>query len=160
MAKELTKGEKKAFTFLLIVLFGFAIFSIISEQFGYLASVIVIMGAIVVYMYVNRREKDPKKRQERLQKEEVKKRKTRLILKYKNRKVALRIINRELWKGETKEQLVDSLWKPNDIQTRIHEKKKEVWIYKNHNLKITLLDDKVESWEKGPWNNKFKVYNE
>ncbi|STY31401.1 Uncharacterised protein [Legionella wadsworthii] len=74
--------------------------------------------------------------------------------KYKEERTVKKILQREIWKGETSEQLLDSLGTPKDIDQKILKtKKKEIWKYDQQGtnrfgLKITLENDIVVGWEK------------
>lgn len=64
------------------------------------------------------------------------------------------IINRQFWKGQSSDQLLDSLGCPDAIDRQVLKTKtKEVWKYneikKNqYSLKITLEKDEVIGWDK------------
>lgn len=74
--------------------------------------------------------------------------------KYKDERTVKKILQREIWKGETSEQLLDSLGTPEDIDQKILKtKKKEIWKYDQQGtnrfgLKITLENDIVVEWDK------------
>ncbi len=64
------------------------------------------------------------------------------------------ILNHQIWLGQTKEQLKDSLGKPAAIsQQMLKTKSKETWKYaktgrNRFNLKVHLEDEEVVGWDK------------
>ena len=73
-------------------------------------------------------------------------RRRQLTEKYGDPEVARRIMKRELWQGETQEQLLESLGTPADTDQKVLKtKSKEVWKYRpvgknRFGLKVTLDD--------------------
>lgn len=80
-------------------------------------------------------------------------RRRHLTERYGDPEIADRIMKCVLWKGETQEQLTESLGQPADIDQKVLKTKtKEVWKYRKvkHNrfgLKVTLDDGIVTGWE-------------
>ena len=62
-------------------------------------------------------------------------------------------MNKNFWQGQTAEQLIDSLGRPEDIDQKILKtKKKEIWKYNHqggnrYGLRITLDNDHVVGWD-------------
>lgn len=80
-------------------------------------------------------------------------RRKHLIERYGNPEIADRIMKAQIWRGQTAEQLRESLGKPADIdQTVLKTKTKEVWKYqptgrRSYAVKVTLDDGVVVGWE-------------
>jgi hypothetical protein len=78
----------------------------------------------------------------------------RLMTKYGDSDLVDRIMNQEIWQGQTEEQLRDSLGKPEDIEEKVMKTKtKEIWKYdetgKNrYALKVTLENGQVAGWDR------------
>lgn len=76
-----------------------------------------------------------------------------LIKKYGDPIIVERIMKRTFWQGQTSEQLLDSLGRPLDVDTRVMKTKtKEVWKYdrqgvNRYGLRITLEDQVVVGWD-------------
>ena len=74
--------------------------------------------------------------------------------KYKSIEIVTGILNSEFWKGQTEEQLQDSLGSPQAIDRQVLKtKRKEIWkcneVRKGQfAIKITLENGNVSSWEK------------
>jgi len=81
-------------------------------------------------------------------------RRKHLVEKYGDEEIAHRMMRGVIWQGETREQLLESLGKPMDIDEKVLKtKSKEIWKYRQtarnrFGLKITLDDGVVVSWEK------------
>ena len=77
----------------------------------------------------------------------------KLLARYNHAEIAHRIMNKEFWQGQTKDQLKDSLGPPVDTTTEIlRSKTREIWKYnqktKNQfGLKITLENNVVVGWK-------------
>jgi len=76
-----------------------------------------------------------------------------LMDKYQDDSLVSKLMKRDIWVGQTSEQLLDSLGKPQDIDEKfLMTKKKEIWKY-NHKsgnrfgLRITLDNDVVVGWD-------------
>ncbi|MDP3008454.1 MAG: TerD family protein [Methylococcales bacterium] len=80
-------------------------------------------------------------------------RRNALIAKHGSAEVADKIINKEFWQGQTKEQLKDSRGTPADVDQKVLKTKtKEIWKYtqiaaNRYALKITLENNLVVGWE-------------
>ena len=76
-----------------------------------------------------------------------------LMSRYNHAEIVCRIINKEVWQGQTADQLKDSLGEPVDKNTEIMKSKtRETWKYnqktKNQfGLKITLENNIVVGWK-------------
>ena len=81
-------------------------------------------------------------------------RRKHLTEKYGDEEIARRMMKGVIWQGETREQLLESLGKPADIDEKVLKtKSKETWKYRKtarnrFGLKITLDDGVVVAWEK------------
>lgn len=80
-------------------------------------------------------------------------RRRHLIEKYGDPEIARCIMRGIIWKGETQEQLIESLGNPVDTDQKVLKTKiKEVWKYRRtarnrFGLKVTLDDGVVSGWE-------------
>ena len=76
-----------------------------------------------------------------------------LMTKYRDTSVVDQLMDRRFWQGQTAEQLLDAIGRPDDIDQKVLKtKKKEIWKYDHHGrnrygLRITLDDDLVVGWE-------------
>ena len=81
-------------------------------------------------------------------------RKKYLMQKYGDENTVNLIMNRQLWQGQTGDQLIDSIGLPRDVDSSVLKSKtKETWKYhmirKNqYRLKIKLENDIVVGWDK------------
>jgi uncharacterized membrane protein len=72
---------------------------------------------------------------------------------YGDGQIVRRIVEKEFWKGQTAEQLRDSIGNPQGIDKKsMATRKREVWKYNRtgkhrYALRITLDDDVVSGWE-------------
>lgn len=77
----------------------------------------------------------------------------RLMMKYKDEELIERLMEEKFWVGQTKEQLIDSLGEPLDVDEKVLKTKvKEVWKYEQtgknrYGLKIKLDDGVVVGWD-------------
>jgi len=77
----------------------------------------------------------------------------RLMMKYKDEELIERLMEEKFWVGQTKEQLIDSLGEPLDVDEKVLKTKvKEVWKYEQtgknrYGLKIKLDDGIVVGWD-------------
>tara|TARA_Y100000782_G_scaffold36115_1_gene40417 strand:+ start:43681 stop:43917 length:237 start_codon:yes stop_codon:yes gene_type:complete len=75
------------------------------------------------------------------------------MLKYHDEKIVNALMDKSFWQGQTAEQLMDSLGKPQDIDQKVLKtKKKEIWKYNHrgsnrYGLRITLDNDIVVGWD-------------
>ena len=80
-------------------------------------------------------------------------RRMRLTLKYRDEELVEHLLEEKFWRGQTAEQLKDSLGAPLDVDQKVLKTKvKEVWKYEQtgknrYALKITLDDGVVVSWD-------------
>ena len=76
----------------------------------------------------------------------------RLMMKSKDEELIERLLEEKFWVGQTKEQLINSLGEPLDVNQKVLKTKvKEVWKYEQtgknrYGLKITLDDGVVVGW--------------
>jgi uncharacterized membrane protein len=84
----------------------------------------------------------------------TKNRRERLQNKYNDSVLVERLMNKEVWMGQTEEQLIDSIGKPRDIDQKVLKTKtKEIWKYnetgKNrYAFKVTIENGEVVGWDK------------
>jgi outer membrane protein assembly factor BamE (lipoprotein component of BamABCDE complex) len=80
-------------------------------------------------------------------------RRRRISGKYAKADVAWKILNKQLWVGQTAEQVIDALGRPSDIDQKLSKTKaKQTWRYdrqgKNRfGLKVVLEDGLVVGWD-------------
>ena len=80
-------------------------------------------------------------------------RRKHLIARYGDPEIARCIMRGTVWKGETQEQLLESLGQPADLDQKVLKTKtKEIWKYRKtarnrFGLKVTLDDGIVTGWE-------------
>lgn len=109
-----------------------------------LAILPIAIIAIAFYGMIHADKRDQKK-----QKEEKLK---RLTDKYSSEEIAKKIVNQEIWQGQSKEQLVESLGDPEAVDEKVLKtKKKEIFKYQRQGqnrfgVKITLENDQVVGW--------------
>jgi hypothetical protein len=76
----------------------------------------------------------------------------KLVMKCKDEELIERLMEEKFWVGQTREQLINSLGKPLDVNQKVLKTKvKEVWKYEQtgknrYGLKITLDDGVVVGW--------------
>jgi hypothetical protein len=72
-----------------------------------------------------------------------------LRAKYGDELVVQRILRREYWKGQTGEQLCDSLGPPDSVEEQmLITRSRQVWRYGSPDVRITLDDGVVVAWGK------------
>jgi hypothetical protein len=90
---------------------------------------------------------------DKAKKDAEKARKEWIYQKYGHTEIADKIINKTVWVGETKDQLLDSLGKALDIDERVLKtKRKEIWKYvrkgvNRYGFKVTVENDIVVGWD-------------
>ncbi|MCU0431437.1 MAG: hypothetical protein MUF42_15845 [Cytophagaceae bacterium] len=100
---------------------------------------VVILSFLLMGYYSHRADQEKRKK---------------FLQKYQNEELVKRLMNNEFWQGQSKQELEDSLGKPENISTQVLKSKtKEIWKYnekkKNqYTLKITLENDIVVGWDK------------
>ena len=105
----------------------------LSSYLALLAGAVALVGAVGVWGYFQRRKQ--------------------LTAKYGDPEITRRIMKQEVWQGETQEQLLESLGKPEDVDQKVLKtKSKEVWKYRptgknRFGLKVTLDDGIVVAWD-------------
>ena len=76
-----------------------------------------------------------------------------LLAKYGDATLVEAIMRRQIWQGQSSEQLADSRGRPVDIDEKVMKtRKREVWKYRQTGrgrfaLRITLDDDVVVGWD-------------
>lgn len=133
--------------FLLVALFG----STISAAFSWLIGNIALIAAAVLTIFVvlALMAVQSARRKRRDHEAWV----AHLKAKYKSDSVVQRILNSEIWPGQSAAQLIDSRGEPAAKDEKVLKtKRREVWKYdeirKNqYALRITVENGKVASWE-------------
>jgi hypothetical protein len=80
-------------------------------------------------------------------------RERRLLAKYVDPELVRKLVLKQTWVGQTSEQLVDSVGRPEDVDQKVLKtKKKEVWKYGHkgggrYAYRITLDNDVVVGWD-------------
>ena len=108
---------------------------------------LLILGSIIyiIYVYYD----NYKKKEEAIKKERI----DYLTSKYRNKQIVDRIINQTIWKGETAEQLRDSLDEPASMEKQVLKNtNKETWKYNadgvnRYKLRILLKNGRVIGWK-------------
>jgi len=137
--EKMTKMQKQVLATLLFVALIITAVIKFFQNVGLLPLIIVI-GACVVAFFLYRALK--KRRRVKY-----------LEQKYVNKKKVEKIINGDIWHGETAEQLIDSIGNPDVIDDKLLKtQKKVVWKYgrrgaSGYNLIVNLEKGLVVSWE-------------
>ena len=137
--EKMTKMQKQVLATLLFVALIITAVIKFFQNVGLLPLIIVI-GACVVAFFLYRALK--KRRRVKY-----------LEQKYVNKKKVEKIINGDIWHGETAEQLIDSIGNPDVIDDKLLKtQKKVVWKYGRrgaggYNLIVNLEKGLVVSWE-------------
>lgn len=90
---------------------------------------------------------------EEAQRKQREERRAYLINRFGNEWIADRILEKKYWKGQSEDQLRESLGDPEDTDQRVLKKKtKETWKYyetgrNRYDLKIFLEDGEVVGWD-------------
>jgi len=77
----------------------------------------------------------------------------RLMMKYKDDELVESLMDESFWRGQTADELTDSLGEPLDVDQKVMKTKvREVWKYEQtgknrYALKITLEDGIVVGWD-------------
>lgn len=135
MTKKQTEGIGILVIFAIII-GGIAKFF---EAVGFIFPAIVVTLCLALYLYSK--------------KQKAKQRYEYLIQKYRDEEIVTNIIDKTVWQGESEEQLIDSLGKPEAIDNKLLKtKKKEVYKYNHqgsnrYRLRITLENDVVVGWD-------------
>ena len=137
--EKMTKMQKQVLATLLFVALIITAVIKFFQNVGLLPLIIVI-GVCVVAFFLYR----ALKKRRRLK---------YLEQKYVNKKKVEKIINGDIWQGETAEQLIDSIGNPDVIDDKLLKtQKKVVWKYGRrgaggYNLIVNLEKGLVVSWE-------------
>lgn len=84
---------------------------------------------------------------------EIEERRQQLLAKYGDDQIVARIMGREVWQGQSDEQLRDALGTPVDTDEKVMKKhRREVWKYhqtgvNRFGLRVTLEDGIVVGWD-------------
>lgn len=148
--RKMTKAEASGFGFLII--FGI-IATVVIEFFkavGFVApSVLLILGFGFYLWNKSRKEKEKAARVKAAHEHRV----AYLREKYKDESIVDRILNENVWQGQTAEQLRDTLGSPLDTDSDVLKTKvKQVWKYRQfgvnrYGLRVKLENDVVIGWE-------------
>ena len=136
----MTKKQSEGVGYLILIVIVIGLIAKFFESVGVVVPAILLVAGIALYIYVK--------------KQNEKKRYEYLMNKYNNEEIVEDIIKETIWQGETEEQLVDSLGRPEAIDNKILKtKKKEVYKYHHqsanrYRLRITLENDIVVGWDK------------
>ena len=139
MAKKMTKAESQAIVWLIII--GLPIYGVmqLGESVGWIPFAIIIVVIVGLVLWH--------------QAEKTKKRRMELMEKYQDSQLVESLMNQTFWQGQTAEQLIDSLGRPEDVDQKILKtKKKEIWKYNHqganrYGLRIILDNDQVVGWD-------------
>ncbi|MGH1375243.1 MAG: DUF2845 domain-containing protein [Alphaproteobacteria bacterium] len=140
MAKKMTKAEMDGIALLFVLAIPVYFIFSLGESIGWIPLAILVLGLIAIYFWGKA--------------EETKKRREALLQKYQNTELVEMIMNKNIWQGQTTEQLLDSLGRPVDLDEKVLKtKKREVWKYDHqganrYNLRVTLDNDLVVGWDK------------
>jgi len=78
-----------------------------------------------------------------------------LRMKYKNEELIERMMEEKFWVGQTKEQLIDYLAEPLDVDQKVLKTKvKEVWKYEQTGKNRYGLKIKLDNWIVVRWDQK------
>ena len=139
MAKRMTKAEMQGWAIFICLAIPVYILLNVVERVGWFPLIVIVgaaISAIIWLQIVNR-----------------KRRREALMLKYHDEKIVNALMDKSFWQGQTAEQLMDSLGKPQDIDQKVLKiKKKEIWKYNHrgsnrYGLRITLDNDIVVGWD-------------
>ncbi len=136
----MTKAEMDGIALLFVLAIPVYFIFSLGESIGWIPLAILVLGLIAIYFWGKA--------------EETKKRREALLQKYQNTELVEMIMNKNIWQGQTTEQLLDSLGRPVDLDEKVLKtKKREVWKYDHqganrYNLRVTLDNDLVVGWDK------------
>jgi hypothetical protein len=137
--EKMTKTQKEVLAILLFVALIIAAVIKFFQNVGLLPLIIVIVACVAAFFLYR-----ALKKRRRLK---------YLEQKYVNKKKVEKIINREIWQGETADQLIDSIGNPDVVDDKyLKTQKKAVWKYgrrglKSYNLIVNLEKGLVVRWE-------------
>ncbi len=135
----MTKAESGAFGLMIIAALIFVGIAKILNTLGWAIPLIICTGAIVAFLWYKAIQN--RKRLEFLRQ------------KYHDEAVVQNIVAHRFWRGQTSEQLVDSLGNPTRIdQNVLKNRERDVWKYyprgvNRYGLRITLENGIVVGWE-------------
>ena len=151
----INKKADSALGILIVILgaIGLAVSALINffKEVGLVVPSIFALAAIAVVVFAVKKNAETKVRQaEFLHRQRVEE----LNAKYNDQEIVRRIIANEIWVGETSEQVIDTLGKPEDVDSKVMKSKvREIWKYGNfgvnrYRLRITLENNIVVGWDK------------
>lgn len=140
MARRMRKAE--ATLLMWVVIIGVPIWGItqLGESVGWTWLGGGVVAAIVLYYVIKAQNVAATRR--------------RLMGKYRDPELVEKLMGGYFWEGQSAEQLIDSLGRPEDIDEKVLKtKKKQVWKYgheggNRYRLRITLDNDVVIGWER------------
>lgn len=139
MARRSTKAEAKLVTLALIIGIPIVVISEIFKATGWQIPIIIIVGVIILIILHNSSKK--------------KARLAYLRDKYGDELIVKKISEGYFWEGQTAEQLLDSLGRPEAVDNKqLKTKVKEVWKYNRqganrYSLRITVENGYVVGWD-------------
>lgn len=139
MARRGSKAEGALIIFLLAIGIPIYVVGRIVESIGWIIPIVIVAGAIVAFFAYRQR-----KTKARLQ---------YLQQKYADDEIVRKILDGYFWRGQTQEQLIDSIGRPLAIDSKVLKSSvREVWKYnqmgKNrYSLRVTLENGIVTGWE-------------
>ena len=131
-----------------VVVIGALIAGIVKffENVGVVVPAVITAIGISIYLWTKHAKKKAQQRQ-------LEVRRAELLEKYKDKTVVDSILAKRIWVGQLREQLIDSLGQPHDIDQKVLKtKKRELWKYDHkggnrYMYRITLENDVVVGWE-------------
>lgn len=168
MAKKMTKAEAKFWLWAVII--GLPLYGIfaVGEAIGWPWFIFgVVLAGGVYFWNVTLKEKARKaaylrESEEQLRQQEARRaelveqeraRRDELRRKYGDDSVVNAIMRKAYWQGQTEEQLIDALGRPQDIDEKVLKtKRKEIWKYHSlganrYALRVTLEQGLVVGWD-------------
>lgn len=110
---------------------------------GLVVGLFAVVAAIVAFVVLSSKAKERAAAERRVA----------LLAKYKDEKLVNAILSKQIWTGQTREQLLDSVGQPHDVDQKVLKtKKKEIWKYghkggNRYMWRITLENDVVIGWD-------------
>jgi hypothetical protein len=139
MARRNSKAEGALLLLALAIGLPIYIASKVIESVGWIVPVLIVIGAISLFIWYGR-----KKKKDRL---------LYLRNKYNDENIVQKIVGGYFWQGQTQEQLIDSIGRPIAIDNKaLKSVVREVWKYnqtgKNRfSLRVTLENGRVTGWD-------------
>lgn len=139
MSRRLNKAENAAFGWLVIIGLIFYGISKLFEAVGFVVPIVIVV--VVIALVIAYRAKVSADHLAYLRN------------KYHDEEIVQKILRKEIWQGQTPEQLKDSLGSPVEVDDNVlKRKKKEVWKYgqigvNRFKLRVTVENDVVVGWD-------------